>query len=67
MTDSIKEVFDNFLNFTLKLADLSSGIHKSKPDDYSLKILKDEIGQKNVSNKIWLLEKTMELEELLDH
>lgn len=62
VTVSPKTIFENFLKFTLKLSDVKSGKNK-KYDKYFLKSLSDEIRDSDVSNKIWLLEKTSELDK----
>lgn len=61
VTETAKNVFANFLYFVQKLAELKSGIKDGKRNEISLHNLKDEIMKREVSNKIWLLEKIDEL------
>lgn len=61
VTETAKNVFANFLFFVQKLAELKSGIKDGKRNEISLHNLKDEIMKREVSNKIWLLEKIDEI------
>ena len=61
VTDTAKNIFGNFLYFVQKLAELKSGITDGKKNEISLHNLKDEIMKREVSNRIWLLEKIDEL------
>lgn len=61
VTDNAKNIFGNFLYFVQKLAELKSGIKDGKRNEISLHNLKDEIMNREVSNRIWLLEKIEEL------
>ncbi len=61
VTDTAKNIFGNFLYFVQKFAELKSGIQDGKRNEISLHNLKDEIMNREVSNRIWLLEKIDEL------
>jgi hypothetical protein len=61
VTETAKNIFASFLYFVQKLAVLKSGIKDGKRNEISLYNLKDEIMKREVSNKIWLLEKIDEL------
>ena len=63
VTDSAKKIFSNFLLFVQRLADVKSENNKTKDISYDLKKIRKELSEVDVTNKIWLFEKTEQLEK----
>lgn len=61
VNDSAKNIFNNFLYFVQRLTDIKSKVKTKKENESALTSLRNEIQQKDVTNKIWLLEKADEL------
>lgn len=57
-----KNILNNFLYFVKKFAGVKGDIENKKYDQFYLNNLRSQINEKEVSNKIWLMEKLDELE-----
>jgi len=58
-----KSIFKNFLYFVNKFTEVKGNIKNKKYDGYYLSNLKKQINERDVSNKIWLMEKFDELQK----
>jgi len=57
-----KSIFKNFLYFVNKFTEVKGNLKNIKYDDFYLNNLKNQINERDVSNKIWLMEKFDELQ-----